>query len=132
MERRLIYRLRVKDSFAAAHQLREYEGACERLHGHNWDVELEVEGERLNNQGLLVDFKVLKSILKEVLKPLDHSMLNEHPQFQKENPTSERIATYIFKEVGKRLEEMGLPVTVSQVTVWESSNSRATVAKRQG
>ena len=127
----MIYRLRVKGGFAAAHQLRGYEGVCERLHGHNWDVEVEVEGERLNGQDLLVDFKVLKAILKEVLLPLDHSMLNEHSQFQEENPTSERIAEYILNEVGKRLEGRGLPVAVSQVTVWESPNSRATVARQR-
>ncbi len=127
---KLFYRLRVKDSFAAAHQLREYEGACERLHGHNWDVEIEVEGERLNHQGLLVDFKLLKGILREVLAPLDHSMLNEHPAFQRENPTSERIAAYIFKEVSSKLEDRSLPVVVSQVSVWESPNARATVLRK--
>ncbi len=125
----MIYRLRVRESFAAAHQLREYEGACERLHGHNWEVEVEVEGERLNGQGLLVDFKVLKGILREVLSPLDHSLLNEHPEFEKENPTSERIAAYIFKEVEGRIRERNLPVVVSQATVWESPNSRATAVR---
>ena len=130
MEHRLIYRLRVRDSFAAAHQLREYEGACERLHGHNWDVEVEVEGERLNGQGLLVDFKVLKAILREVLDPLDHSMLNEHPAFSEENPTSERLAQYIIEEMEERLKEISPQVRVSQVSVWESPNSRAIAVRK--
>ncbi|TFH42678.1 MAG: 6-pyruvoyl tetrahydropterin synthase family protein, partial [Chrysiogenales bacterium] len=66
-----MYRLTIHDYFSSAHQLKGYRGECEGVHGHNWKVEVEVEGEGLNDIGLLVDFHDLKAILKEVIDPLD-------------------------------------------------------------
>ncbi|NPA15136.1 MAG: 6-carboxytetrahydropterin synthase QueD [Deferribacteres bacterium] len=114
--------LRVIDSFSAAHFLREYQGACENLHGHNWRVELEVVGDELDETGLLVDFKRLKAVLKEVLDVLDHRLLNEIPPFDRVNPSSENIARFIFCEAGKRLPES---VKVKSVAVWESDRACA-------
>ncbi len=120
-----MFQLKVIDSFASAHQLREYQGQCENLHGHNWKVEAVVEGRELDNRGLLLDFKELKRALKEVLEELDHRFLNDHPFFQKNNPTSENLAFFIFK----RLEEIMRVhpgIKVKAVTVWESERAGAT------
>ena len=120
-----MFRLTVVDSFASAHQLREYEGQCENLHGHNWRVEVVVEGRELNFQGLLLDFKDLKGALKEVLKELDHSFLNELPYFQERNPTSENLAFFIFRGLEAALKAYP-GVKVKSVTVWESERAGAT------
>ena len=117
------WRLKVKNSFSAAHFLRNYHGKCERLHGHNWRVELEVEGDRLDEMGLLMDFKDLKRILGEVIDRLDHCLVNELSPFDRVNPSSENLARYIFEEVKKRLPE---EVRVHSVTVWESDSACAT------
>lgn len=74
-----MYELTIEGSFASAHQLRGYKGKCENLHGHNWKVELSVEGKALNDIGLLIDFHELKRILGEVLVRLDHKNINEIP-----------------------------------------------------
>ncbi len=119
-----MFKLTVEDSFSSAHQLREYKGQCERLHGHNWRVEATVEGDKLNNQGLLLDFKEIKGALASVLQNLDHTFLNDLPHFQERNPTSENLALFIFKEMEKALKSRP-GIRVKEVTVWESEKSKA-------
>jgi len=119
-----MYELTIIADFASAHNLRGYEGECENLHGHNWKVEVTVESKRLNKIGLAVDFKALKKILNNILEKLDHKYLNEIPPFDKENPSSENIARFIFKGFKKALKVKGMKV--ARVKVWESDNAAAT------
>lgn len=87
----------VRDEFSAAHALRHYEGKCERLHGHNFSVELTVEGAGLDvKTGMVVDFKILKGALKKSLEELDHQLLNELEPFGSQNPSSENLARHIL------------------------------------
>ncbi len=118
-----MYYLRVESEFASAHQLREYRGKCENLHGHNWRVLAEVRGERLDGTGMLMDFGVLKKLLRDLADSLDHTFLNETPPFDAVNPTSENLAKHIFEELGKVLPVGVLP---HGVTVYESATSSAT------
>lgn len=117
--------LRVRGDFAAAHALRNYEGPCESLHGHNFGVEVEVEGDRLDEDVQIVcDFKVLKREMKEVLATLDHHDLNALAPFLKDNPSSENLARHIYLALEKRLSSNG--VRMRAVTVSESPGSSAT------
>lgn len=117
-----MYYLRVEDDFAAAHQLREYQGKCENLHGHNWRVKVVVKGTRLDAAGMLLDFGVLKRLLKECLDRLDHRFLNDTAPFDRINPTSENLAKYVFEQLGELLPE---GVLVHDTTVWESEKCAA-------
>lgn len=117
-----IYTLVVKSSFAAAHRLREYEGNCERLHGHNWKVEAAVESDRLDSRGMAIDFRVIKKDLQDILDRLDHGYLNDIPPFTEENPSSENLARYLYEELGRTIPE---PARVCRVIVWESEDARA-------
>lgn len=119
-----MYELTIISDFAAAHNLRFYEGECERLHGHNWKVEVTVAGRRLDRSGLAMDFKVLKKILENILERLDHKYLNEIMPFDRENPSSENIARYIFNQFKKGIKGKG--IKVARVRVWESDNAAAT------
>jgi len=119
-----MYELKVISQFAAAHHLRGYVGDCERLHGHNWKVEVCVIGKKLGSDGLVIDFKVVKQATKKVLSELDHEFLNELEPFKTLNPSSENIARYIFKSLIKDLNSED--VTVSKVTTWESDYACAT------
>ena len=130
-----MYELTIISDFASAHNLRGYEGECENLHGHNWKVEVTVESKRLNKIGLAVDFKALKKILNNILEKLDHKYLNDIPPFNKENPSSENIARYIYQEFEKALSNPPIPplqrggkggLKVAKVKVWESDNAAAT------
>ncbi|MCA1928036.1 MAG: 6-carboxytetrahydropterin synthase QueD [Calditerrivibrio sp.] len=115
-----MFRVRVIDHFSSAHNLRGYEGNCERLHGHNWKVEIVLQGDKLDNLGMLVDFKVLKKHLKNLLDELDHTYLNEHRYFKDVNPTSENMAKYIFMRMKEIFGDL-----VYKVAVWESHNAVA-------
>lgn len=119
-----MYRLRIITSFAAAHNLRNYQGDCENLHGHNWRVEVDVTARELDAAGLGIDFKILKAETMQILKTLDHKYLNELEPFRDLSPSSEQIARHLFHELSKRLGSQN--VSVSSVSVWESDAACAT------
>ena len=96
-----MYELNVKSEFEAAHKIENYPGKCARLHGHNWIVEAIVKGSELNELGILIDFKVLKTELNKVLNELDHQYLNELEFFAKKNPTAENLAKTIFEKLSE-------------------------------
>jgi len=118
-----MFTLCVKDSFAAAHRLVGYKGKCEELHGHNFTVEVSIRGDRLGEDGMLVDFKILKAGLQEILEVLDHTYLNDIPFFAERASSAEYIAMYIFSEMEKRMD--GKEVSVREVRVWESERAWA-------
>lgn len=100
------WRLCIRDEFSAGHALRKYEGKCEKPHGHNFTVEICVEGRKLDRETeILLDFKVLKLALKAVLKDMDHCMLNDVPPFDRINPSSENMARHIWQKMRDQLEK---------------------------
>jgi len=119
-----MYELMVETCFSSAHQLRGYKGACEKLHGHNWKVQVHVVSERLNEIDMAIDFHELKDFVGEVIAPLDHGLLNELFPFTEKNPSSENIAKWIFDSLKKKVNDGNL--RVSAVTVWESETTSAT------
>jgi 6-pyruvoyltetrahydropterin/6-carboxytetrahydropterin synthase len=116
-----MFRVTVTKSFSAAHALK-IGGRCENLHGHNFRVDVTVEGRTLSPEGLLIDFRDLKRWTVEVLDGLDHKFLNELPPFTGDCATSERVARYLFERISERMK--GLDVRLAEVTVWESDNAR--------
>jgi 6-pyruvoyltetrahydropterin/6-carboxytetrahydropterin synthase len=119
-----MYEVTIKKSFSAAHLIREIGGKCEALHGHNFQVEVSVTAETLNEEGLLIDFRIVKRWTEEILAQLDHTYLNELDYFQKVNPTSEEIARLFYDRIDEKARQA--KTHVSRVTVWESENSCAT------
>jgi 6-pyruvoyltetrahydropterin/6-carboxytetrahydropterin synthase len=113
-----MYHLTVHTHFAAAHNLLNYQGDCENLHGHNWKVEVTVGARQLDHSGLGIDFKILKRETKEILGQLDHTYLNQLPDFQGVSPSSENIARYLFEKLTAVLNDGN--VRVEKVNVWES------------
>ena len=116
-----MYTIRVEADFAAAHFLSRYRGKCERLHGHNYKVRAYASGSSLGPGGMLIDFGELKLALRSVLEALDHSLLNDLPEFDND-PSAERIAEYIYKAVAKRLPEA--PLRAIEVFETETSMAR--------
>jgi 6-pyruvoyltetrahydropterin/6-carboxytetrahydropterin synthase len=124
------WRLRVSDDFSSSHQLRHYEGKCENMHGHNFEVEVDVTGDRLDPRlGILMDFKELKRLLKVVTDELDHRHLNELPEFADQNPSSELLAQYVYRRLRDLLAAH--PVRLEQVMVSEKKSSRAYYSEAQ-
>ena len=128
-----MFEVRVTADFAAAHFLRDYNGKCENLHGHNYKVYAHVKGPELNEGGMLLAFSKLKSALRQVCKQLDHTNLNDLEVFD-QNPSAERIAMYIYNGVVELLKKEGIDLSYSKgktepvlycVDVFETETSRA-------
>jgi 6-pyruvoyltetrahydropterin/6-carboxytetrahydropterin synthase len=98
-----MFELRVEHSFPAGHALRDYVGKCANIHGHNYRVQLAVEGPNLDGAGLLADFGDLKKALRDVAEALDHQFLNDLPAFAARNPSAENIAVYFYEELNRKL-----------------------------
>ena len=93
------YTVKIKTYFAAAHNLRRYDGACSGIHGHNWHVEVAVEATKLDDLGMVIDYDVLKEITEKNISVLDHSYLNELEHFKERNPTAENVAEFLYKNI---------------------------------
>lgn len=120
-----MFELRVVTRFAAAHRLTMVGTKCENLHGHNWKIEVYVQGQSIDEGGVLVDFGVIKHHVRELMETLDHKFLNELDFFQDGTPpSSENIAKYLADRLGSRLDLPG--ISVSRVTAWESDDASAT------
>ena len=116
------FRLQVKDHFDAAHYLKGYEGKCNREHGHRWDVEVVIEGSRLDSINMLIDFSFVKKTMKLILDELDHYQLNE--QLEEDNPTAEYLARWFYRRFATKLDMevklLGVEMHLERVTIWES------------
>ena len=120
-----MFELRIITGFAAAHRLTMVGEKCENLHGHNWKVEVYVQGQQLDEGGVLVDFGIVKTHVRDLMKTLDHKFLNDLEYFQNGTPpSSENIARYVAEGLTTRLNRPD--VKVSRVTAWESDNAAAT------
>jgi 6-pyruvoyltetrahydropterin/6-carboxytetrahydropterin synthase len=125
-----MFEVEITTNFSAAHRLRNYNGKCERLHGHNYRVEVTARADAPREDGLLIDFGELKSITGSVLEKLDHAYLNDVPPFDTIEPSAENISAHIFHEVSRELGERG--GLLYSVSVWESDTSRATFIRDAG
>jgi len=120
------WRLFIDEAFCASHQLRNYKGKCEHLHGHNFGVSVEVEGETLDPAvEILVDFGDLKRITRAAVDQLDHAHLNDLPAFAQRNPSSENIARHLYLDIRARLAELAPQARLKSVSVSEKGTSRA-------
>ena len=119
-----MFRLTVRRRFSAAHNLRQYDGKCAQLHGHNYKAEITIQGDRLDEAGMIVDFGELKAICDGVLDRFDHTYLNELPEFAEANVTAENLAAFIFHALNDALSHPS--VSVHEVKLYETEDSAVT------
>jgi 6-pyruvoyltetrahydropterin/6-carboxytetrahydropterin synthase len=118
-----LFEIYVRSDFSAAHSLVGYQGDCARVHGHNWNVEVFVRCRELDKIGIGIDFRHIKTAVKEVLMNLDHTNLNDLPEFKDVNPTSENVARHLYKKLSDTLNSGN--VKVSKVKVSEAPHAGA-------
>jgi 6-pyruvoyltetrahydropterin/6-carboxytetrahydropterin synthase len=118
------YRVTVTARFEAAHNLIDYAGGPEPLHGHSYKVEAVLESKDLQQYELAVDFGAARAALVAIAKEFDYRYINEHPAFAGRNTSAENLARYF----AERLETSGVLgwTRVAEVTVWEGAKNRAT------
>jgi 6-pyruvoyltetrahydropterin/6-carboxytetrahydropterin synthase len=116
-----MFYLSVELNISSAHYLRDFNGACQRMHGHNWKIRVVVKAEELDDTGMAVDFKDLRDISEKVIMKYDHQNLNELPPFDKINPTAELMSRYFYQEIAK---ELPTHVSMSKISIWETEKYR--------
>jgi 6-pyruvoyltetrahydropterin/6-carboxytetrahydropterin synthase len=121
---RVVYRVTVTARFEAAHNLVDYPGGPEPLHGHSYRVDAVLENEKLQQYDLAIDFVAASRVLAAIAKELDYKYINEHPDFAGRNTSAENIARWF----AERLDSSGALgwTRVAEVTVWEGPENRAT------
>lgn len=121
-----MFEITVQAGFSSGHFLRDYYGKCENPHGHNYRVLVTLIGTELEPNGLLLDFKLLKQVLRPTVEYLDHRMINELEPFTTVNPSAENLAKYFFDQTSAELHKMTQGrVRVKDCTVYETDTSFA-------
>ena len=134
------------------HRLNNYDGRCSHMHGHSYLWEVTATAPALTDNGMILDFKDLKSAMNTVLDPLDHALVlapddplvvmqdpeQLHDMFRAtngkdprlfvwhENPTAESFAAWAMLVIQDTLRETG--ITITKVKVWETATSYAEVS----
>lgn len=119
-----MYEISVEQEFEAAHYLRGYRGKCENMHGHHFRVIARLRTRKLDRVGIAYDFTILRDQLGQILARFDHTCLNDVAPFDEVNPTSENIASSVYRELQALIKGKG--VALSSVQVWESPRSCVT------
>lgn len=120
--------------FAAAH-FATFEGTCEPLHGHNYDVIVEVEGE-LADDGWVIDFGALKAIAREICGELDHKFLLQRDSTALQIDEGMSNWKVRFQERGwvfPKSDVLPLPITnstVEQLARWFVARLRERLGER--
>ena len=136
-------------AFEAGHTLYDHKGKCKNLHGHNYKVLVTMSSKTLNNLEMVADFYDLKRFADTLFDKFDHSFMVNMRDINKEGfeqellavlekyqrkitylpfrSTAENLSKLFFDELNKGCKEMfGDAVTVTKVTVYETSTSFAT------
>lgn len=115
------YELHKDMDFSAAHFIPKDEaGKCKRMHGHTYFVNLTIVGNELDDCGFLIDFKSLKDLIHG---RYDHTLLNDHPEYADQFPTTEIVAETIYKITAECLAERANQPKCIQVIVRETPTS---------
>jgi 6-pyruvoyltetrahydropterin/6-carboxytetrahydropterin synthase len=120
-----MFQVSVEDTFSSGHALRGYKGKCENVHGHNYRVQVTLEGPQLDNIGLLVDFTELKKVMRGVIGRLDHQFINDLEPFTTVNPSAENLAKYFFEEISGQLKTLPPGANLKVVVIWETDTAHA-------
>ena len=110
--------------FDAAHNLVQYHGKCEKLHGHTYKLKVVIEGQP-DSEGMIIDFLEVSKIVKEnVISILDHSYLNEIIS----QPSAENIALWIWEKLDDKLKRENC--NLYEIHVWETATSCVVISRK--
>ncbi|HEX7997881.1 MAG TPA: 6-carboxytetrahydropterin synthase [Pyrinomonadaceae bacterium] len=119
-----MYTVAVRQDFVAQHYLLGViSGPESRLHSHDYKIEVRLEGERLSEQGYLIDIDLIKENLETLLGKYRDRSLNDAPEFAGLNPSVEHFARILCAELRKHIEAPGLQAIT--VRLWEDENAWA-------
>lgn len=120
-----MFEITVEETFSSGHALRGYKGKCENPHGHNYRVCVRLAGARLNEIGLLMDFKDLKGLIRQEVAALDHQYLNDLEPFREVNPSAENLAKHFYERIAAGMGTSAPGVVIRSVTIYETDTTAA-------
>ena len=112
--------------FSASHQLTLTDGSKEPLHRHKWLVKAGASSDRLNNMGLVIDFRRIKTMLDSVVSVFENNRLETLEYFQRNNSSAENVAKYIYERLEPELPE---GVKLDFISVMENNTCAAKFSK---
>jgi len=121
-----MFQVSVDETFSAGHALRGYKGKCENPHGHNYKVQIILEGPGLDSIGLLFDFTHLKRVIRGIVEGVDHKFLNDQAPFDVINPSAENLAKFFYDETARQVKTLPEGARIVRVTIWETDTTSAT------
>ena len=121
-----MFQVSVDETFSAGHALRGYKGKCENPHGHNYKVQIILEGPGLDSIGLLFDFTHLKRVIRQIVEGVDHKFLNDQAPFDVINPSAENLAKFFYDETARQVKTLPEGARIVRVTIWETDTTSAT------
>ena len=119
----------VQAHYDSAHFLRNYQGKCERLHGHRYVVELALATNELDKAGIAFDFVIVKGPLRELANRLDHQNLNDLEPFREVESSAENQAKWFYDEL-KRMLPPEIARAILYTRVWETPTQWAQYTER--
>ena len=118
-----MFTISVERHFHASHQLTLPDGSKEPVHSHDWIVTADISSEKLNNMGVVIDFRVLKAMIDRTVAGFDNKALDSIDYFRQNNPSAENVAKYIYE---KLLIELPEGVKLLHVRIIEEPGCSAT------
>jgi len=98
-----MFSISVERTFAASHQLRLSDGSKEPQHSHDWTVVVSVDADKLDETGVVMDFRRLQTILDNIIEEFENTKLEQLDCFMHNNASAENIAKYIYDRIAERL-----------------------------
>jgi 6-pyruvoyltetrahydropterin/6-carboxytetrahydropterin synthase len=99
-----MFTISVEKRFRASHQMILTDGSKEAVHSHDWVVTADVGSERLDNMGIVMNFRKLQAMIDKIIATFDNKALESVGFFRKNNPSAENVAKYIYEKL-----RIGLP-----------------------
>jgi 6-pyruvoyltetrahydropterin/6-carboxytetrahydropterin synthase len=112
--------LSVDFHFSSAHLLPHYDGPCNRLHGHNYVLQVTLSGRPQPKDGMIRDFdEVKKTVGEKVISVVDHYYLNDIV----ENPTAENLVLWMWDRLDPLIPNL------REIKLWETPEYCVTYRK---
>ena len=98
-----MFTINVETQFRASHQLTFSDAPKEPPHNHDWLVTVSVSSNKLNGNGLVMDFRQLKCMVDNIVAELANTSLEQLDYFRQINPSAENVAKYIYEKLTIKL-----------------------------
>jgi 6-pyruvoyltetrahydropterin/6-carboxytetrahydropterin synthase len=112
----------VETRFRASHQLDLPDGSKEPLHWHDWSVVADVSSDRLNEMGVVMDFRGLKAAMDSIVAEFNNAQLNGARFFRQNSSSAENVARYVYEQL---LPKLASPVKLERIKVVEEPGCAA-------